>query len=104
MSSAGFLVGIAAGIAFVVAFSLAPFPYSGSGEYEDVTITLERTVCFGACPDYTVTIHGDGTVVYEGRNFVAVEGVQTAHISEEKVQKLVDEFYLIGFFFSTRQI
>lgn len=75
MSSAGFAAGMAVGIAFVVAFSITPFPYSRRGEYEDVTITLERTVCFGVCPDYVVTVHGDGTVEYEGRNFVAVKGM-----------------------------
>lgn len=98
MSSAGFAAGIAVGIAFVVAFSITPFPYSGRGEYEDVTITLERTVCFGVCPDYVVMIHGDGTVEYKGRNFVAVKGIHTAHISEESVQELVHEFYRAGFF------
>jgi len=98
VSSAGFVAGITVGIAFVVAFSITPFPYSDRGQYEDVTIILERAVCFGACPDYTVTIHGNGTVVYEGRNFVAVQGKQTAHIAEEKVQELVDEFYRAGFF------
>lgn len=98
MSSAGYAAGLAVGIAFVVAFSIVPFPYGARGEYQDVTITLERTVCFGACPDYLVTIHGDGTVEYEGRNFVAVQGIQTAHISDESVKRLVDEFYRAGFF------
>lgn len=98
MSSAGFAAGIAVGIAFVVMFSAIPFPYGAGGEYDEVTITLERTMCFGTCPDYKVTISGDGTVVFEGRNFVAVEGVQTAKISEEQVQNLVDEFYSTGFF------
>ena len=60
MSSAGFAAGITVGLSFVVAFSITPFPYSGRNEYEDVTITLERTVCFGACPDYPVTIQADG--------------------------------------------
>ncbi|UPG91762.1 DUF6438 domain-containing protein [Luteibacter aegosomaticola] len=30
------------------------------------TITLERSMCYGACPAYKVTIHGDGRVHYEG--------------------------------------
>ncbi|MEM2140931.1 DUF6438 domain-containing protein [Nitrososphaera sp.] len=98
MSSAGFAAGIAVGVAFVVAFSIMPFPYGDRGQYEDVTITLERTVCFGFCPDYIVTVHGNGTVVYEGRAFVAVEGTQTAQIPEQDVQELVSEFYRAGFF------
>ncbi len=42
------------------------------------TITLERTRCFGFCPDYSVTINGEGQVTYEGRAFVGVTGRQTA--------------------------
>src|SRR5260370_40414752 len=30
-------------------------------------ITLERTVCFGSCPSYRVTLSQDGTVTFEGR-------------------------------------
>lgn len=30
-------------------------------------ITLERTRCFGFCPDYVVTVCGNGTVLYKGR-------------------------------------
>lgn len=98
MSSAGFVAGIAVGVAFVVAFSITPFPYGNRGQYEDVTITLERTVCFGACPDYSVTVFGNATVIYEGRNFVAVEGKHTAQIPHEDVEELVSEFYRAGFF------
>lgn len=31
---------------------------------KDFTVTLERTMCFGSCPAYTVTIHGDGTTTF----------------------------------------
>jgi hypothetical protein len=37
-------------------------------------LVLERTVCYGTCPDYTVEVHPDGTVLYEGRQFVRVRG------------------------------
>ena len=43
-----------------------------------VVITLERTTCFGVCPVYTLTIYGDGRVVYEGTRFVRTEGERTA--------------------------
>jgi hypothetical protein len=33
----------------------------------DIEIGLERTVCFGTCPSYTLQIFGDGRVIYEGR-------------------------------------
>jgi hypothetical protein len=98
MSGAAVAGGLAVGIAFVVVFSMF-LPAPGfSGDLEDVTISLERTPCFGFCPDYTVAVFGNGTVVYEGRNFVAVEGVQKGQITQDDVRDLVDEFYSTGFF------
>ncbi|MEJ7746674.1 MAG: DUF6438 domain-containing protein [Luteimonas sp.] len=32
----------------------------------DYTISLERTSCYGPCPIYQVTIHGDGRVTFDG--------------------------------------
>ena len=64
----------------------------------DAVITLLRTECFGSCPAYKVTILGDGTVSYEGRRFVAVEGHQTAQIDPEDVRQLVAQFYEIDYF------
>lgn len=62
-----------------------------------VEITLERTPCFGFCPDYSVTISGDGDVLYEGRRFVAVTGEQHGQISAADVQRLLARFDAIGF-------
>jgi len=64
----------------------------------DVVITLERTQCFGTCPSYTLTIYGDGRLVYEGRVYVRVTGTQTAQISQDDIRAIVDEFYKIGYF------
>ena len=61
-------------------------------------ITLERTVCFGSCPSYRVTIAPDGTVTFEGRRFVKTTGTVTAQISADKFQQLVDEFERIKYF------
>jgi hypothetical protein len=70
----------------------APAPDSGP-----VRITLERSVCFGFCPDYTVTITGDGQVSYEGRRFVNIAGRQTAAIPAADVQRLLARFDAVGF-------
>lgn len=65
---------------------------------DKVVITLERTVCFGVCPEYKLTIYGSGTVVYEGKMFVRIEGKRTIAISEEKVRQLLSEFKKIDYF------
>lgn len=60
-------------------------------------ITLQRTVCFGFCPAYTVSISGDGAVVYDGERFVNVQGEQRAQIPAADVQRLLERFDTIRF-------
>ena len=67
-------------------------------DLDDVVITLERTVCFGVCPEYKLTVYGNGTVVYEGRRFVRIEGRRTIAIGEDKVRQLLSEFERIDYF------
>jgi heat shock protein HslJ len=64
----------------------------------DVTITLERTACHGTCPIYKLAIYGDGTVEYEGIDFVEVEGKQSSNIGANAVSELVGAFVDAGYF------
>lgn len=65
---------------------------------EGTLITLERTACFGACPIYTVSIDGNGRIVYNGLDFVTATGEQTAQIDPQQVQELID-FMINGDYF-----
>jgi hypothetical protein len=42
-----------------------------------LVVSLSRSICFGTCPDYEVSLYDDGTLVYEGRRFVNVVGHKT---------------------------
>jgi hypothetical protein len=64
----------------------------------DMVITLERTMCFGTCPVYKLTIYGNGEIVYEGKKHVKEQGNRTARISEDKVRGLISEFERLGYF------
>src|SRR5689334_17734255 len=64
----------------------------------DLVITFERTACHGTCPIYKLTIEGNGTVIYEGKDFVQVKGRQTASLSPDQIQQLVSAFEQTGFF------
>jgi Domain of unknown function (DUF6438) len=66
--------------------------------FSDMVITLERTVCRGTCPAYKLTIEGNGTVIYEGQDFVQVKGKQTASLSPAQIQDLVSTFEQAKFF------
>lgn len=50
-----------------------------------VTVQLSRGPCYGSCPSYTITIHGDGLVEYIGGRHVKVQGPQTGVVSHEQV-------------------
>ncbi|MDT5121699.1 MAG: hypothetical protein QOC96_1181 [Acidobacteriota bacterium] len=43
-------------------------------------ITLERTTCFGTCPNYTVTLRRDGTITYNGIRFVEMTGTYQGQV------------------------
>jgi len=65
----------------------------------DVTIALDEPACaFIPCPSYTVSIHGDGRVVYEGRQNVENLGQREAKIDPERVLELLKQIYSVGFF------
>lgn len=52
-----------------------------------ISITLERTPCFGTCPVYRVSIAGDGAVLFEGRNHVD-SAHATSRLSADEVMAL----------------
>lgn len=58
-------------------------------------IKLQRTMCFGTCPVYSVMVDKEGNVNYYGEMFVYKSGEHYWKISEKKVNQLND---LIGDF------
>ena len=82
----------------VVLLSWQIFVYSEEQSIpSDFEVTLQRTLCFGPCPVYTLMIYGDGRVEYDGIEFVNVFGHQKKTISPDKVRKLFEEFNRIDF-------
>ena len=70
----------------------------GAYDPQSVVIRLERGPCYGSCPVYGVTLYGDGTVRYDGKDHVRVRGSQTAVIAPDAVRSLVEEIERSGFF------
>ena len=56
-------------------------------------MSLSRTACYGTCPVYSVTIDADGSITFQGREFVKSLGKQTKHSETAfaAVTKLVQE-------------
>jgi hypothetical protein len=61
-------------------------------DHDSIRIALSRSSCFGPCPDYSVEIRGDGTVIYEGKRCVAVRGHHDGRILESRVDELFEQF------------
>jgi hypothetical protein len=60
--------------------------------HDSLRMMLSRTSCFGTCPDYSVEIRGDGTVIYEGNSCVVTQGHHDGHILESRVDELLERF------------
>lgn len=58
----------------------------------DLEITIERTMCFGTCPVYTIAIDHTGKVRYEGKDFVKTVGPAESSISNEQLLSLINAF------------
>jgi len=67
-------------------------------DLSDVTIKLERTACFGFCPIYSISIHGNGTVNYDGMDFVETKGIRTYEIPIDQVKELISLIYETNYF------
>ena len=75
-------------------------PFPEIKDWNSLVIRLERGMCLGACPYYSVEIRGDGTVTYKGRSAVAVAGTVVTHIAADKVRALFAQFQSANFFWS----
>jgi Domain of unknown function (DUF6438) len=62
------------------------------------SITLERTVCLIGCPEYKVTISGNGKVNYDGRYAVKVKGKAQTSLTTAQVKALEKAISKVKFF------
>ena len=60
-------------------------------------VELERWGCYGSCPVYTVRLYADGTVLWNGRKFVAVLGDQSGQVNPSDAAALIQSFRERGF-------
>jgi uncharacterized protein DUF6438/ankyrin repeat protein len=88
---------VAAGASILVA-GCATTGVAQTPQAEPIEITIERTACFGTCPEYTITLKGDGTVTYNGRQHVRVTGDRTWTIDPAAVRALAREMEAAGYF------
>jgi ankyrin repeat protein len=62
-----------------------------------VTITLERSGCFGSCPSYSVAVSTDG-IEFDGSGYVVAQGKHSARVDADEVRKLASRFVASDFY------
>jgi len=67
-------------------------------DLSDFHIKLERGLCFGTCPFYTVEVRGDGLAEYCGVQFVKERGRRSRTISQREIQPLIALLNAADFF------
>jgi len=60
-------------------------------------IKLQRTMCYGTCPVYSVTVDNEGNINYYGEMFVYKSGEHHWKISKKKVEQLNNLIEDFGF-------
>jgi hypothetical protein len=61
-------------------------------DLQTVTIQLERVGCLGTCPAYSITIHGDGRVEYNGNGYVKETGARDGRMEPGRLRALLSQF------------
>jgi hypothetical protein len=66
-------------------------------DLKGLMIRLERTQCYGSCPAYTITIHGDGRVEYRGKEHVKVKELRNSRVDTAAIKVLAWQFAQTNF-------
>ncbi|HEX9102083.1 MAG TPA: DUF6438 domain-containing protein [Polyangia bacterium] len=88
----------AASLLFAASLALADSSVPAQTGASPVSLSLERTACYGRCPIYKVTVLRDGTVLWEGERFVKVTGKATAKLPAAAIAELARAFARADFF------
>jgi len=52
----------------------AQYQFENVSENDSLFASIRKGACFGQCPVYSMDIYNDGTVIYNGKNFVDKKG------------------------------
>lgn len=74
---------------FLVAFIVSIVPLQGQTSIASPVVTLKRTHCFGTCPVYELSVFADGTVEWNGKQYVGTVGEASAMLSKQQVDDLI---------------
>ncbi|MBI2968361.1 MAG: hypothetical protein HYY40_11200 [Bacteroidetes bacterium] len=65
---------------------------------DSVFATLERTPCYGRCPNYKITIYKSGYTLYEGKRFTDRIGLFTCFLTRQEMGNILERAKSINYF------
>lgn len=65
---------------------------------DSLALSIERTLCFGMCPAYKITVNNKGEALYDGYKFTDRLGKYTAKVSQDQYNQVLEKAKAIGFF------
>lgn len=82
--------GVAAALLLFLWLPGRKHPLASMRDLTSLTIEMSRGACFGSCPAYTIRVHGNGIVEYEGLADVRVKGHQESAITPVQLGQLLE--------------
>jgi ankyrin repeat protein len=73
-------------------------PFPDIKDWSTLKMRLQRTRCFGGCPDYSVEINGQGKVDFSGTFGVLVMGRHRGTLSKQATEALLSAFRAANYF------
>jgi hypothetical protein len=73
-------------------------PFPEILDWSTLKMSLKRTVCFGACPAYSVVVGGSGDVEFDGGSGSRITGHHRGQVSRQAVESLLHEFQRANYF------
>lgn len=80
---------------FVTAFSCKTSKIQTA---DNAVIIIQKTPCFGTCPEYEMMIFNDRTVFIDARQHLPIKGKFRSELSQAKYQELIEMFENSSFF------
>ncbi len=60
--------------------------------------SMQRTSCYGKCPEFEAKVFGNGLVLYDGKAHVAREGLYEAYVLQAQIDSLMSQAEQLSYF------
>ena len=69
-----------------------------SNETDSLVASIERSVCFGTCPAYKLTVYRSGLLQFEGYRNTSKTGKYFTYVNQQPLLELCEKAHSLGYF------